>query len=357
MKRQTLIVSSREEDGAKVASRYNIGAAGIVSNDEFTITREENFDFRQYDQLFVSVPTATIWYNTPNIYARDYPNADRTRNNQLVFKYWESRDLGAAIYDGLDDAGSSNPAYPVGGRVRTITFNIPEGLYNLDLLNQSMNDYFVQQLVPSYSGVIGIYGVSDQIVFFEGNSADSKVVVHLQKPSSTFPNDIPLGTIVTSINFTALSPNDLLGVNIQENDKIEMLTVASSDITKTSEPQESLISILPKQAKFNTTEYYYINSNIVDAGIPVNGKGGSVICMVTIDKDQQIGTQIKHNDYNKQYIDATSITRGQPRKELAFWLTDQFGKRVNTMGEDWSCRIDFEGTLKPEVANKRPRSD
>lgn len=357
MKRTTLIVSSREEDGAIITSPYNLSSSNIVSNDSFTIRRSEGFNFSQYEELFLSVPTATLWYNTPNVFATDYPAAGSLRNNQLIIKYWESRNLGGAAYDGYDDAGPSHPEYKtetiivgvyITGRVRTITCNLPEGLYNLDSMNSYLNNYLNKQLVPNHSGTTGIYGISDQLVYFEGNPSDSKIDVHLQKPSSNFVG-VPIGTIITGVYFNSISPNNLLGIELIGGEaQYEMVTTADLIL-------DTFTATLPNVARFNITEYYYINSNIVDSGIPVNGQSGYVICMVQIGNDQEIGTQIQHKDFCKQYIDATSITVGAPRKELSFWLTDQTGKRVNTMGEDWSCRIDFEGTLKPDAANKRAR--
>lgn len=87
------------------------------------------------------------------------------------------------------------------------------------------------------------------------------------------------------------------------------------------------------QAEFNVVNQYYINTNLVNTGIPLNSKMSNVLSVVYIDVPP--GSQINYQPFIPQIIDASELI-GAKRTNFRFWLTDQKGRYVDTVGEVWS---------------------
>jgi len=94
------------------------------------------------------------------------------------------------------------------------------------------------------------------------------------------------------------------------------------------------------QAEFNVVNQYYINTDLVHTGLPVNSNQSNVICVVYIDVPP--GSQINFQPQVPQIVNADELIGGT-RTNIRFFLTDQLGRLVNTVGEKWSfiCTIRY----------------
>lgn len=340
----TMDVTSNPANGAITTTSMPDNVLGVKSYDSFYIDRQEGFSFPDMESLMISVPEATIWYNTPNIFSQDYTSSGILKNNVLQITYWENRDLTTAEYNGLDQYG--RPLYQDrqnGSLVpyqRALVLELSEGLYSVDLINQRLTEFLVAQDVPCTTGENSIDATSSQIVSFLINDENGTISIYLQHqpvPSTSFP--LPIETNMVSLTLGPQSPYEMLG-----------FAQGTYAFTTTAGllPNDQYVYNASKTAAVNRTQYYYINSNIVDAGLPINGQGGYVIGRVQIKQGTQIGSQISYEGINKRYVNADALLNGQgkARKQVRFWLTNQNGKPVHTMGEFWTCRIDFDGIYK-----------
>lgn len=137
-----------------------------------------------------------------------------------------------------------------------------------------------------------------------------------------------------TIDFT--KPNsciDVLGfytIHDKINDKF------ISDVILTSSLDgESFVA--PNEARLNRVVNYYIRSNLVSDGIPVNNQSSGIIAEVPI-INARVGSLINYIPTNPLRCDCSDLI-GQSKQSITFVLVDQLGRNVSTSNEDFSLAI------------------
>jgi hypothetical protein len=91
----------------------------------------------------------------------------------------------------------------------------------------------------------------------------------------------------------------------------------------------------PEVAKFNRFSSFYIRSNLVSAGIPINILSERVIAKVPI--TAKPGSLINYNNVNPPAIDITDLA-GQSKQGIWFQLVDDRARNIIVV-DDWSLSI------------------
>jgi hypothetical protein len=112
--------------------------------------------------------------------------------------------------------------------------------------------------------------------------------------------------------------------NIYTSDKVITSNIAGETV------------IAPNEANFNRVVNYYILSNLLSDGIPINNKSSGVICEVPI--TVRSGSLINFIPTNPLRVDCSDLI-GNGKQLVSFALVDQIGRDVSTSGEDWSLAL------------------
>jgi len=222
----------------------------------------------------IELHSASIWYVTPNV-------STELQNNTFYFS------------DGIP---------------RTIV--IPDGLYNLDQLVQSIA-ILTTNLVPA------LVTPFEDLFTIVGDDPTQKVVITFS------PAAITAGA---NIDFT--QPNNLgplLGFNPQILTGVPP-TVFGDNV-----------------AQFNQTNQYYIQSDLVHSGIPVNSNQSNVLGVVYIDVPP--GELINFQPQVPLIINADELIGGS-RTGFRFRLTNEDGVLQNTNEEYWSFIVTIRYYIK-----------
>jgi hypothetical protein len=91
----------------------------------------------------------------------------------------------------------------------------------------------------------------------------------------------------------------------------------------------------PLVAKFNRFSSFYIRSNLVSAGIPINTLSERVIAKIPI--TARPGSLINYNNVNPPAIDISDLV-GQSKQGIWFALVDDKGRPIIVV-DDWSVSI------------------
>jgi hypothetical protein len=179
----------------------------------------------------------------------------------------------------------------------SLVITIPQGLYDINLLNLEIN----RQIVTS--------GRTNDSLVIIGNSATQKTIISLLN-------------IGTSIDFTQSDTfREVLGFDSQ--------VIGPSTVANELVYGENV-------AAFNNIDYFIIHSDLVNLGIRINSKYSQAIAQVLI--NAPTGSQIIHQPQNPPQIPAPNLV-GEKKNNIRCWLTDQDNNLVNTANEDWSFRI------------------
>lgn len=180
---------------------------------------------------------------------------------------------------------------------------IPQGLYDLDTLEQAIERDLENQGAPT-----GTFS-------FLPDDPTQKVVIRINVAD-------------VQIDFTqADTPRDLLGFN--------------SQLLPPGAPSVGIESFLAdNEAAFNNIDYFLIHSNLCSEGIMVNGFFDQIICKVDIG-DTPPGSLIT-NQYRIPVKCQCDFLIGASRKRWTVWLTDQDNARVNTQNENFAAQIIIE---------------
>jgi len=212
----------------------------------------------------VAVNSAAIWYVNPNV-------SVMLTNNDFKF---------------------TTTAAPAG----TYTVTLPDGLYSLEGLNNTLSNAFVNLGLPA------------NLFVLSGDDATQSTVI-------TFL------TSGDSIDFTiANSLRIVLGFNSA------VYTAPSANYNLYS----------PNPAAFNADNSYLISSNLTSVGIPINNQSFGILVNVPITASP--GSQIIYQPANLVWSDAGDII-GQTKQFLNFRLTNQSLVPVNTVGETWQFTL------------------
>ena len=177
---------------------------------------------------------------------------------------------------------------------------LPQGLYDLNLLNTSMLTQLENQ---------GASPTSEPIISFQADNASQRVQIRLAYPSS-------------SIDFTqANTIRNILGFNAL---KYGPYVVAPKVITAEA------------AASFNQVNYFLVHTDLCARGIRFNNQYSQVISQILIDKSP--GSQIVYRPYNPPKVNVNELI-GSLRTTIRVWLTDDQNRRVNTNSENYSVRL------------------
>ena len=235
------------------------------------------------DSLYASleVVSTKIWNVSPNI-------STTIGNNQLYFSY----------------AGYN--------------FNIqfPDGLYSVDELNKYISIYF-NEYTP----------LPNDLFLFSENQSTQKV-------------SIQINYIGVMIDFR--QPNsciDVLGfytTHDQQNDIFTSTILLDSVVAGAS-------FVAPNEARFNRVVNYYLLSNLLSDGIPINSRSVGILAEIPVNVG--VGSLINFLPTNPLKIDATDLI-GNSKQLISFTLLDHLLRDVSTAGEDFSLTLVFRYYVK-----------
>ena len=189
------------------------------------------------------------------------------------------------------------------------TIQFPDGLYGIDELNKHLSIYFNDSVI-----------LPNDLFLFSENPSTQKVSIQINY----------LGVM---INFQF--PNsciDVLGfytTHDEINDIFTSTIVLDSVVAGAS-------FVAPNQARFNRIVNYYITSNLLSDGIPINSKSMGIIAEIPINVG--VGSLVNYLPTNPLKIDCSDLI-GQSKQLVSFALLDQEGRDVETSGEDFSLTI------------------
>ena len=189
------------------------------------------------------------------------------------------------------------------------TIQFPDGLYGIDELNKHLSIYFNDSVI-----------LPNDLFLFSENPSTQKV-------------SIQINYIGVMINFQF--PNsciDVLGfytTHDEINDIFTSTIVLDSVVAGAS-------FVAPNQARFNRIVNYYITSNLLSDGIPINSKSMGIIAEIPINVG--VGSLVNYLPTNPLKIDCSDLI-GQSKQLVSFALLDQEGRDVETSGEDFSLTI------------------
>ena len=94
----------------------------------------------------------------------------------------------------------------------------------------------------------------------------------------------------------------------------------------------------PNEARFNRVVNYYLLSNILSDGIPINAKSLGIIAEIPVTVG--VGSLINFLPTNPLRIDANDLI-GNSKQLISFTLLDHLLRDVSTSNEDFSLTIVF----------------
>ena len=228
----------------------------------------------------VSVVNSELWYNTPNVVAGE--------NNELTFHY---------------------SATSVAPSVATVyTIHITPGTYNGDTISQAIYDAITVQY-PAIAGDV----VQNKRIVFKADRNAGKMILEFSVSGSNM-----LGL---DIDFTR--PNSIgqiLGFN----------TVIAPTVG-------NIYFIGDLEPKFNSFNYYLLQSDLVTNGIRIGPQFNQIIAKVLVG-DTKPNFQVIYEPNNPTLIDAQSLA-GDNRRRYTFRLLDDHLKAVDTRGEYYSIQL------------------
>ena len=182
---------------------------------------------------------------------------------------------------------------------------IPQGLYDLDALNQAI-DVQLQAV-----------GFPEGLFTLIADNATQKVIIQANDPYATTGLRIDF-TISNSIR-------EILGFDSQ-------LLPAGGNTTQ----QEQFIG--DNTANFNTVNSLLIHSDLTSRGILVNNTYNQSIVQVV--PDVEVGSLITFRPFQPLRIPCPDL-QGATRNSLRFWLTSEVNERVDTAGEYWNVNLEI----------------
>jgi len=195
---------------------------------------------------------------------------------------------------------------------------IAEGLYSLYDLSESINIEINKLALPSLISLTGISATQQTVINYNNNG----VRIDFTQPQ----------TFASLLGFDSY---------IYPNNGSPSYTPHDSVVGETS--------ISDNKAALNNINYYLVHSDIVSYGIYQGGTYNQTIMQVPIDVEP--GSLIIYTPYNPDVIPANDLA-GQLKNGARFWLTDQNNNPVETLGEEWSIKLEIVYWLPNELQNK-----
>jgi hypothetical protein len=197
----------------------------------------------------------------------------------------------------------------------------------------------------------GLYGISEMnmylSIFFGQDSMLPKDLFDLEENSATQKASIRFNYVGVIIDFSKPdSCIDITGLYTTHEKKTD--TFSSSVVISGDVVGESIIA--PNEARFNRVVNYYIVSNLLSDGIPINNKSSGVVCEVPI--DVRVGSLINFVPRNPLRVDCSDLI-GQSKQLVSFGLVDQIGREVSTAGEEFSLAIVIRYHIRENTVHAR----
>lgn len=184
--------------------------------------------------------------------------------------------------------------------VTNFVLTIPQGLYDLSGLNQA-----IQRELENAGAKI----TPTTLISISGDEATQKVEIRFNY------NNV-------SIDFTQANTfREILGFNSAVLGPFG--TVPNNQLA-------------PNVANFNTVNSFLLHSDLVDDGILYGNKYNQSIANILIDVSP--GSQIVYKPFNPAKSDINNL-KGNIRKTIKFWLTDEENNDISTNDEYYSCRL------------------
>ena len=177
--------------------------------------------------------------------------------------------------------------------------NIPQGLYDLSGLNQAI----LRELEIAGAKIDPL-----PLITLLPDEPTQKVEIRLEY-ASTVVDFLPNDTFRDIIGFNAALVGPFLGAQTTLGDNV---------------------------AKFNTIDSLLLHSDLTTRGLRLNNQYDQTIAQILIDVSP--GSQIVSRPFNPARINVEEL-KGQQRKKIRFWLTDQNNNQVNTTGEYFTARL------------------
>lgn len=232
----------------------------------------------------VSVERATAWYTFPNI-----------------------------------SASLGNNKFYVNEGVTPYVLTIPDGLYSLDQLSQS---------IINEGTNAGITNSPNPFIQLTGNEATQRV-------------EITFGYDNISVDWNSDSPYVILGFTEgTTTGPTSSLPVPPADPLDYQYTADTV-------AGFNQVNEIFIKSDLVNDGIPLNNKFDGVLTNIQIDVPP--GSQQTYQPFRPLYCSGESL-KSASRSNVRFYLTDENGDFLDTAGEYWTStiRISYDLPMKLE---------
>lgn len=248
---------------------------------------------REAINVEVSVPSASIWYNTPNV---QITNTDgQTKNNTLVISAKHPSDLLPIVYN----------------------IELPKMLVSDIAQIQSV---IMKQINEQASASWSTVGPP---VVFTQDAATFRIIMTL-----------PVYSVPSFVDFTASdSVSNLLGFDKQ---------VYFNNSNIGGSPATSVFNG-PRVPVFDNVNSYLIHCDMIQTGILINGQSSQTVAQVPIDVDKA-GFQIQFKEPIPPVTQAPHIA-GSRRDVIRCWLTNERNVRVDTDGQRWSFRLRIQFLL------------
>jgi hypothetical protein len=184
------------------------------------------------------------------------------------------------------------------GKAMIFDFFLTPGLYELETLSTEINNRILE------------LGGKNNIIVLSANASNSRVVITLQ-----YPNTIMYLTVANNI--------------------AEIIGFSEDDYPSGSSGNYSHTGLYNPQ--FNQVNYYTISCDVVPVGLSFNGNNKQVIGRILIGPVDP-GEQIVSSPIHPYSIDITTL-KNQIIPSVSFWLQDDKGRDVDTLGEFYSFRL------------------
>jgi hypothetical protein len=218
----------------------------------------------------------------------------------------------------------SVPAVATYATLEVVSVTVWNNSFNISSSFGNNHFYITQQPNPELDIVIvdGLYGVGEleqyilnqcelnglpnDLITITGDASTQKVIINM-----LYPNTI--------ITFKPDSCYQVLGFNVNS----VLLTVNSPHFGN-------------NVAAFNRVSGYFIQTDLIQEGIPANASQQGLISAVPI--NVPTGSLITYNAFNPLPCNASSLI-GNGKQTISFALLDQDLRDVSTNGEEWSLAI------------------
>lgn len=232
--------------------------------------------------ISMEITSANIWFTTPNI-------NEKYENNKIYINY--------------DD----------GVNQQLFVFTIPDGLYSVASLNETIEHLVTAENVP---------GTTEKFlctsIIFGADTATQRVKIKLDLNLSIITDPAQLNNIASTLGW--YDPLDPL---------LDIGPIGPAAYT-------GQIFTAPEIAKLNKINSYLIHGDIVKNGIQVNNVQANILTEIQL--NVPAGKLLTYRPYRPYKLDGTHLKYGV-RDLLTFWITNELNEYIDMYGEDWSFAI------------------